>query len=450
MSDHLPPHNLEAEAALIGSLLLDRDAIAAVADWVKPDAFYHGSNGVIFQAITALWKVRRPCDLVTLTDLLQSRGRLDAAGGYAYLTSLLSAVPTAVHVSHYGEIVMAYAKRRALIDAAAGIVKAAYDGDVAADDLVGQLRRAESAFALPVDDEPSTFAAGMESNRCRALNRWAGTLNERVVPSGIAAIDAKTYGGFKGGELVYIGGTPGSGKTSLAMQMALNAGRSGKHALIVELEMSREALFNRAIASEAQVPFGVAYKRLGDVMQRDRWLEASERLEALPVTVETGIYTTDGIRGFCERAITARPVDIVFIDHLDYLADPDLTRDNVEQRTAKTSQRLKKLSMALDIPIVVLSQLSRGAEAAPPYKPNLNHLRYSGATGQDAEYVFLLYRRRYYVERGMLEESTEDFVNGRRYEHRVEVMVAKHRNGEVGAIPMGWLPEFMTFTEVAA
>jgi replicative DNA helicase len=237
--------------------------------------------------------------------------------------------------------------------------------------------------------------------------------------------------------------------TSLAMQVALNAARTGKHALIVELEMTREALFNRAIAAQAGVAYGVAYQRMGDVLQRDRWLQASEDLEALPVTVETGLYTTDGIRGFCERAVTERPVDVVFIDHLDYLADPDLARENAEQRTAKTSKRLKRMAMELNIPIAVLSQLNRAVEESPPYKPASSHLRYSGATVQDAEYVFLIYRRKFYVDQGKLESSVEDYLDGRTNQHRVEVMVAKCRNGNPGPFELGWAPESMRFTEAA-
>lgn len=447
MTDQLPPHSLDAEAALVGSLLLDRDAIAAVADWVTPEAFFHAPNGIVFRAMLALWKVRRPCDLVTLTALLESRRMLDQAGGVGYLAGLMAAPPFSVNAAHYGEIVMEHAKRRAIIDAGAAMVKAAYEGDVEVDDLVGRIRRADAQFALPQNEDANTFAAGMEPARNNALNRWAGLFRERIVPCGIADIDARTYGGFRGNELIYIGGRPGSGKTAMAMQMAMNAARSGKHALIVELEMSKEALFNRAIAAHAGVPFGVAYQKVGDVMQRDRWLQASDELEALLVTVETKLYTTDKIAAYCERATGERPVDIVFIDHLDYLADPDLSRETVEQRTAKTSKRLKRLSTDLDIPVVVLSQLNRSVEDAPPYKPSLNHFRYSGAVEQDAEFAFLIYRRRYYVDRGMLEPSETDYIESHTNQHRVELMIAKHRNGEVGAIELGWKPESMLFTE---
>lgn len=449
MSDHLPPHDLDAEQALLGALLQDRDAIAAVADWLAPDAFWSGANAIIYRAIRGLWRQRYPADLVTLNAFLAARNLADQTGGPGYLAALLTTPGVAPHAQYYAELIAGLAKRRAVIDAASKLVAAAYQGEVDPDDAAMQLRRAAEPFAPPSDERAGTFDGGMDDHRLRTLDRWAGRLNERIVPSGIAAIDRKTYGGFRGGDLVYVGGTPGSGKTSLALQVAINAARAGRRALLVELEMTREALFNRAIAAEAGVPFGVAYQRAGDVLQRDRWLDASERLEALPVTVATDLATTDRIRGAIERAVAERPIEIVFIDHLDLLADPDLASQNAEQRTAKTSKRLKRIAMELDIPIVPLVQLSRAVEAAPPFKPALNHFRYSGAIEQDAEYAFLLYRRRYYVDRDRLEaDPHQDYVTGTNW-HRVEVMVAKHRNGEVGAIELAWEPELMRFREAA-
>lgn len=446
MTDRLPPNNLDAEQAFIGSLLTDRDAIAEVADWVTPDAFYHGANGTIYRAMLALWRVRRPCDLVTLGDLLLSRAKLDEIGGHAYLAHLLTVVPTAIHAAHYGEIVMAHATRRAVIDAAAEIVRSAYQGDVEMDDLTSGMRRAGEAFARPPKDGAGTFAAGMEPHRNLTLSRWDGSLEEHIVPTGVASIDRKTYGGFKAGELIVIGARPGMGKTSIALQMAKAAASTGKLALVVELEMSREALFNRAVAAEAGVPFGVAYQRMGDPWHRDAWLAASERLESIPLAVETKLTTTDQIAGYCERAVSANPVGAIFIDHLDHLSDR-VRGDSAEQRTAELIRRCSQLAKRIEVPVIVLAQLNRAVEEHPPFKPALTHFKYSGAIEAEADYALMLYRRKYYVDKGLLEsDPIADYLVGSN-RHRVELMIAKHRNGEVGAIELGWVPEQMRFVE---
>jgi replicative DNA helicase len=447
MTDQLPPHDPISERALLGALLFDREAIAAVSDWLKPAAFFSSANATIYRAMVALWNVRKPCDLVTLGGLLRSRSLIDSVGGESYLFGLLDGVPIAAHAPYYAETIVELARRRELIRTGADLVARAYQGDVAIEDAVGAVRRAGEAFAPPRTGVDGEFAAALPEHRLARMALWSGETNERIVPTGIQAIDRKTMGGFRGGELIYIGGRPGSGKTSIALQMAINGARRGKRALIVELEMKHDALLSRAVAAEAGVPFSVGYLPIGDVRQQDAWLEASERLEAVPVTIETGLRTTDQIAAYCERAAGVAPFSAVYIDHLDYLADPDLGRASQEQRTAETSKRLKRIAMGLDIPVIVLSQLNRSVEEHPPFKPGLNHFRYSGAVEQDAEYAFLIYRRAYYVAQGKLEsDPNEDYVVGSN-RHKVELLVAKHRNGEVGMIELAWIPDQMKFTE---
>lgn len=444
--ERLPPHDLEAEQALLGSLLIDRDAIVRVADLVPEDAFFHGANATIFRAVRNLYRAGKPADMVTVSGFLKHHGVLDEIGGYSYLSTLYGATPTSVHVEYYAGIVLEHARRRAVIDAGAAIVAEGYraGGELDVEELVRKLRADADRF-LPESERGGSYRDVMEQHRTRVVDRWEGRLIEHVIPTGIGTIDRLMHGGLRPGDVLYIGGRPGSGKTSLMLQIANYAARAtGMTSLIAELEMSHEALLNRAIAAEGKVPFGVAYSQLADQNKRDQWLEASERLEQDPVVIDTTARTTERIVSRAERLLADGPVGIVFIDHLDYLADP-IRGDSVEQRTSELSKRIKRMAASLRVPVVVLSQLNRAVEERPPYVPNLKHFKNSGAIEADTDYALLLYRRKYYVDKGMLEaDAHEDWVTGTNW-HKAECIVAKNRNGEVTTIPIGWEPATMAF-----
>lgn len=449
--DRLPPHNLEAEQSVLGSLLIDQDAVAQVCDRLIPEAFYIAANATLYRALLALWKARRPANVVILTELLERRGKLDEVGGAAYISHLLASTPTALYVNHYADIVLNCAKRRALIDSGTDLVRAAYADDLPIDDAVGMVRRSVEPFATePITSDGGLFADTMDGHRQRVEDRWHGRLDEHVVPTGIPSVDRLLLGGFRGGDLVFIGGRPGSGKTSWMLQLAQRAARlTKKRSLIVELEMSPEALRDRAIAAEAGVPFRTAYDQVGDQAARERWLEASAALEWVPVDIQR-LTTTDRIAAYCESAMASEfPVGAVFIDHIDYLQDRIQT-DSAERRTAELTRACKRIATGLNVPTVVLSQLNREVEAHAPFTPALKHFRQSGAIEQDADHAFLLYRRKYYVDKQMLEaDSSRDYITASPL-HRVELIVAKNRNGEVRTIELGWEPDSMTFREVMA
>lgn len=447
----LPPHNPEAEQAVLGSLLIDRDAILQVSEWLTPEAFYDAVNGTIYRAMLALFAARRPCDLLTLTNLLQDRGRLEEIGGMAYISQLITAVPTAVHVLHYAEIVIEHARRRALIDAAAELVRIGYQSadPIAMDELLGDARRRVEQFAVPVESTSTRLSEYMDEHRNRVVDRWEGRLIEHVVPTGIGPLDRITMGGMRPGDLIVIGGRPGMGKTSKMWQIAQHAAnRTRRLSIIVELEMSKEALVNRAIAAEANVPFGVAYERIGDSLKRELWLAASERLEQMPVAVESTWRTTDQIFNAAAKLAASEPIGAIFIDHLGFLADR-IRGDGEEQRTSEIVRRCKAMAQHLDVPVVLLSQLNRDVERNPPFIPGLKNFKYSGEIEASADHAWLLYRRMYYVEKNLLQAEADDWVIDRMM-HRVELIVAKNRNGAVQTIQLGWRPETMTFHEVAA
>lgn len=430
-------------------MLIDRDVIASVADWLRPDAFYSHQNALIYRAMKWLWEQRTPCDYVTLYEALSKYNKLDEAGGAGYLAELGSVGAIPVHAPFYAETITKLAHRRSLIDSGSQLVAAAYADDVDLDEAVGMVRRASEQFQRPAETASGMHAETMDDQRRVTEQRWAGTLNELVIPTGLRSIDRLMWGGLREGDLMFMGGRPGMGKTSSMLQMAHAAAqRTGRTALIVELEMSAEALRNRAICAKAGVPFRVAYEQIGDPWHRELWLQASADLEQIPVAIETKLNTTDKIRAYVERMAMVNPVGVIFIDHLDYLGDKTKGEFG-EQRTSELVRRLKALGMATGVPVVALSQLNRAVEETSPYMPTLKSFKQSGEIEGAADYALLYYRRKYYVDKGMLQPDSflDVCADGR---HKVELLMAKNRNGEVSTVNLGWQAETMTFHEVAA
>lgn len=442
----VPPNSIETERALLGSLMIDRDAVASVADWVTEKAFFDGRNGIIYRAMLKLWDERKPCDHVTLTEFLERHKVIDQVGGYAYIGSLFTEVPTAVHAPYYGEIIMRLAKRRAAIKSAEAIVGMTYAGDIDLDELVAKFRRDLAPFA-EASERPMTFAEKLDANARKVLARWEGELDEHVIPTGVPAIDSALYGGLRPGNLCYVAGRPGMGKSVWMMQMAAAAAElTGKTSIVASLEMSEEEIFNRLVASEAEVPFGIAYARVRSTTQEDAWLRANERLKLLPLHVDDHLNTTAKLRGFIERMMADQEIGIVFVDHLSKLRD-QIPGNSQEAKTSEISNRLKQLAVDAKVPVVCLSQLSRAVEEQQPFRPELQHLKYSGSLEADADIVFLMYRRRYYVEKNMLAADPKmDYVPGGNL-HKVELNLAKSRNGEVRTFEMGWEPRWMKLNE---
>lgn len=459
MIDRDGPHDPNAEQAVLGALLIDRDAIAGIADWLKPEAFADLRNERVYRSLLWLWNKRVPGDLVTLTSELDRRGKLDGVGGTAYLATLMTAVPTAAHVGYYADIVRKLAYRRALIEAGKDLVRRAHADEIDADEAVGIVRRTVEPFAEPATEGGTLYGDVMDAHVARVEDRWAGRLIEHVVPTGLRSIDRLIMGGFRGGDLVMIGARPGMGKTAWMLQLAQQAAlHTSQLSVIVELEMSREALLNRAIAAEAGIAFDTAYRvpylqtaEQRDQLEQDReaWRAAADRLALLPVAIETGLTTTDKIRSHCERLIGQGGVGAIFVDHLDYLGDR-MRVESVEQRTAELTRRLKRMAQDLGVPVVSLSQLNREVEATKPFIPSLRNFRNSGAIEQDTDFAFLLYRRKYYVDKGLLEPDESLDYERASNRHKVELFLAKNRNGEVRTIPLLWTPASMTFAEEVA
>lgn len=442
--ERLPPHSIEAEQSVLGSLLIDRDAIALVADRLKPEAFYFRQNQTIYRAMLALWQVRRPCDVVTLSDLLRSRGKLDEVGGIAQITAILTAVPTAIHVEHYADIVNEHARRRAWIQAGTEMVKAGFADGPEPDYDAGVIGARTMVSAFDPGDKPldSRVAALMDELRETAFRRWEGETEDRIL-TGVNDVDRMT-GGMGKRELWVIAARPSMGKSALMLHMARRS-----RSLIFSLEMPRTQILNRMVAAEAGVPYAIATSVVGDHDKRSRWLEATERIAQLPMTiVDSPGMTTAKIQAIAARAIAEQGTNVVYIDHLNYLSD-QLRTSNEQEKIGELVRRCKHLADVLDVPVVLLSQLNREAESRQGCVPYLSDLRSSGRIEEDAFFVGLLYRRHYYSERNMVDPKPElDWIPQTDWQS-VQLIVAKNRNGETGTAYLGWEAKSMRFHEAS-
>lgn len=441
MTENLP-HNLDAEQALVGSLLIDRDAMAQVHDWLPYEALHDGRCRLIYRAMRHLWAGRIPCDTVTLADMLNQHGKLDAIGGPAYLAELQALVPTSVHVVFYAETVLRYARQRAVMQTAAELTKQAYDADVDTEDAVRQLREAVAPFALkPL--AAVEFPDLMAEVRETMLARWDGTLNETIVPTGIRDLDRLMNGGVRGGELFVLAARPSMGKTAMALRML-----SAQPGVYISLEMPRLAIAQRLIVGQANVPYSVVASPIGDVAQRDAALFASEYLERTSpiVAVRDDLRTTGAIEAFLERAMAEQGAQSVVIDHIGLLADAH-PKSSEYERVSRISWALKEMALRSGAAVIALSQLNRQVESRAECIPFMSDLRESGRVEENADAVALLWRRAYYTAKGMVTPDIEKDRIGDL--ERVVVNLAKNRNGEPGSVELGWHGMSMRFHEIA-
>ncbi|MEJ5198508.1 MAG: replicative DNA helicase [Anaerolineae bacterium] len=422
--DKTIPANPEAEEAVLGSLLIDPDAIIKVASFLEPDDFYREKNGWIYQAILDLHERREPADFVTLVDELERRNQLQQVGGAAYITSLINSVPTAVHVEHYAHIVERTATLRRLIAAAGQIAALAYEEAEDVDEVVDraeQLIFNVSERRIRRDLTPVRQIMHTVVDRLDYLHRHKGDL--LGVPSGFSKLD-KLLGGFQKSDLIILAARPGVGKTSLALNIAVNAAkRYGQRVAFFSLEMSSEQLVQRLLAAETGI--NQQRLRLGEIAD-DEW---PILMEAAGVLSETLLFIDDTpavsaleLRTKARRLQAEHGLDMVIVDYLQLMRS-DTRSENRVQEISYISRSLKSLARELEVPLIALSQLSRAVESRSDHKPVLSDLRESGAIEQDADVVMFIYREE------MVKENTER-------KNIADVIVAKHRNGPTDTVPL--------------
>ncbi len=433
----LPPQNLTAEASLIGSLLLDKEAIIKIADIVGPDDFYVDKNRLIFEAILTLYEKREPIDLVTLTNKLEQMKELDNIGGAAYLTELVNAVPTAAHITEYARIVAQKATMRNLISAANVIGGLAYDEQNPLDSILDTAEQTlfdVSQKHLKQNFTPIKDVLSESFDRLDSLHKDKQKI--RGVPTGFRNLD-NLLAGLQKSDLIILAARPSMGKTSLALNIAQNvAVKEGIPVGIFSLEMSKEQLIDRLLAGEAGID---SWKlRTGNLEDRD----FDKLSRAMGVLSEAPIYIDDSavtnvmeMRTKARRLQSEHDLGLVVIDYLQLMSGRAGGSDNRVQEISEISRGLKGLARELNVPVIALSQLSRNVENRNPQIPQLADLRESGSIEQDADVVMFIYREDYY-------NKDSDRVG------IADILIKKHRNGPVGEVEMSFNAEQMLFRSV--
>jgi replicative DNA helicase len=418
MSNRSVPADIAAERAVLGSVLLDREAILAVSDQIQPDDFYLEKHGQVFEAMLGCLAKRTPPDLTTVASELRRQDRLDLVGGLFFLGELVAEVPTAVHVEYYAKTVAHTATLRRLIEAGGKVSALGYDMQPDLDttlDAAEQTIYAISQRQRGADFVPLSTLAQQYFDEAQREDEG------RRSPTGLIDLDAKLGGGLRPGQLALLAARPGMGKSGLAMSVAYHLGVQERQSVgIVSLEMSKAELIERLIA----IHTGMDTQEVAQRMRRGdtRAIAALAALSDAPIAIEdrAGLSVMD-IRSKARRLASVRPLDLLIVDYLQLLMS-DGNAQNRNEEVSRISRQLKLLARELQCPILALSQLSREVEKRSCKVPQLSDLRDSGALEQDADIVLFIYREDAYAEAGAPRTNT------------AEIHVSKQRNGPVGNV----------------
>ena len=447
LTERLPPHDIEAEEAVIASLLVDSEAIYKVAAILQPDDFFREKNAWAYEACLALWERNETINEVTVDHELARRDRLEQIGGLAYLSRLVTELPTPIGVEHYAGIVKRDAVYRRLIEAASRITQMAYSGGP---DLDGTLARAESLLlSLSTGQRLSDFVHIRDVLdgfwEGPGLEAFKGGL-QGSVRTGFMDLDT-LLGGLKRADLIVLAARPSLGKTSLALNIARNAavGQNAKVA-IFSLEMAAEQLVQRLLASESGVDSTRLRLGLHTEAEERRVMNALGILSAIDIYVDdSAVQRVTEIRSKALRLHRDQGLDLVIVDYLQLIHGTE-RGDNRVQEISLISRSLKELARELDVPVIAVSQLSRAPEMRSPHIPILSDLRESGSIEQDADVVVFIYREDVYVRK---EDWEMAHPEGNPYPAGdAQIIIAKHRNGPTGTIHLRFRQKLARFEDL--
>lgn len=412
------PYDLAAERSTLGALLLDRDAVLAVAAWLLPEHFYLEKHSLIYAAVLRCYGRRVPPDLATVAGELRGRSELDTVGGLGFLGELATAVPTAMHIEYYARVVEKAAVSRALIEAGGQIAALGYDDSRPVEERLEEA--AQAVFQLSARRQLGQDFVHISTVATQYFE--AVTSSEEAddgllgIPSGFHEIDTVTQG-MKPGELIVLAARPGVGKTAMALTIAYHAAQAGRRVGIFSLEMDRELLLQRLLS----VDLGIPTTQIPRLLKRGHppVIDALGRLSELPIYVDhTPSLRVMAVRDRARRLSADGPVDLWIVDYLQ-LAQSASERDDDVRRITAVSQGLTAMAREFRAPVLALSQLSRAVEGRGDKIPMLSDLRGSGSIEQDASQVWFIYR--------------EELYDGETDKRGIaEVYIAKHRNGETG------------------
>ena len=434
----LPPQNIEAEIGVLGSMLLDKECITLAIEKLTAQSFYKGSHGKIFQAVLEVYDRDQTVDIVTITEYLSRKKQLEDVGGASYISSLITQVPTTVNINNYITITREKEVLRNLIRVSTDIVGRCYEQTEDVDHLLDYAEQkvfdiVESRVAKG-DIIPFKELIKNSIETVDSLYQQKGVVIG--VPTGFVDLDEKTSG-FQKSDLIVIAARPSMGKTALALNIAEHVGVEAKKPVaLFSLEMSKEQLVQRLLCSHARV--NLQHVRRGFLSKED-WphlVNAANKLSDAPLYIDdTPSISALELRAKARRLKANYDIQLIIVDYLQLMRSDNKRSDNRQQEISEISRSLKGLARELAVPVVVLSQLNRGAENRPEHRPLLSDLRESGAIEQDADLVILLLRKDYYNP----EESPGE----------AEIIIAKQRNGPTGRFNLVFLKEITKFENLS-
>jgi len=430
-----PPHNLESEQCVIGSIIVEEQTLVPVAEILDREDFYIDAHKVIYDSMIELGNERKPIDMITLTNRLKEKGYLDQVGGVTYLTSITNMIPTTSNVKVYAEIVKKNSTLRKLIKASNDIISMGYEASDSLDDILNVAEK--KIFDISQDRMSQDFKPISEVlTSVTAMIEEVYSKGSDITGLDTGFIDLnKKLGGFHKSDLILIAARPGMGKTAFALNLVANAAiRSKSSVAVFSLEMSKEQLVQRLLSSQSNVALNnISKGKIAD----DEWKKLTDAMTVLSsshifIDDTPGIKVSE-IRSKCRKLKMEEGLDMIMIDYLQ-LMEADGRADNRQQEVSKISRSLKILAKEMNCPVIALSQLSRNTESGKDHMPKLSDLRDSGAIEQDADIVMFIYRDEYYTK---METKKKDLA---------EIIIAKNRHGEISNIELVWIGKIQKFS----
>ncbi|HHY74915.1 MAG TPA: replicative DNA helicase [Bacillus bacterium] len=436
-ADRTPPHNLEAEQAIIGAIFLEPAALSTASEILVPEDFYRPAHSRIFSAMLDVSEQGKPVDIVTVTSELADRKLLEEVGGVSYLSDLADAVPTAANIEYYARMVEEKSILRRLIRTATTIVTDGYNSE---DDVEALLNDAEKSILEVANRKNTSGFRNIKDvlidvyDNIEVLHNRKGDITG--IPTGFIDLDRMTAG-FQRNDLIIVAARPSVGKTAFALNIAQNvATKTDENVAIFSLEMGAEQLVMRMLCAEGNI--NAQALRTGKMTEED-WMKLTMAMGSLS---NAGIYIDDSpgirvneIRSKCRRLQQEHGLGMILIDYLQLIQGSGRSGENRQQEVSEISRSLKALARELNVPVIALSQLSRGVEQRQDKRPMMSDIRESGSIEQDADIVAFLYRDDYYDK-----ESENKNI--------IEIIIAKQRNGPVGTVELAFIKEFNKFVNL--
>ena len=436
-NDRTPPHNIEAEQAVIGAIFLVPEAFSTASELLVADDFYRASHQRIFRAMGKLSDRGEPIDLVTITTLLSNEQTLDEAGGVSYLTDLANSVPTAANIEYYSKIVEEKALLRRLIRTATDIVTTTYSQEDEVEDVLNEAER--TILEVSSRNNSGAFQSIKDVlidvyDNIEQLHQNSASITG--VPTGYRDLDHITSG-FQRNDLIIIAARPSVGKTAFALNIAQNIATStDENVAIFSLEMGADQLVSRMLCAEGNID---SQRLRTGSLEADDWGKLTMAMGSLS---NAGIYIDDSpgirvseIRSKCRRLKQEHGLGMIIIDYLQLIQGSESSKENRQQEVSEISRSLKALARELNVPLIALSQLSRGVEQRQDKRPMMSDLRESGSIEQDADIVGFLYRDDYYDT-----ESEQQNI--------IEIIISKQRNGPTGTVELAFVKEYNKFVDL--